>query len=146
MVYRRINWGAGSELIDNDKLNLMISNMDHLYENAITGYYNLFGIARETGLTIRAGAAKMIPTQAVGNTVSHTYPRPFSPGVKPIVTSSLSFDARVRVFMGIKGFDGSAVPDHRGFYLTFHQERLPNGPTEIDGNQYYTYIALGYTG
>lgn len=146
MVYKRMRWGEGVEPVDNDKLNKMIDNMDHLYENMITGYYNIFGVIRETGLTMRAASCRMTPTEGPSMTIAHTYPRPFLPGVKPVVVGSLSFDQRVRVFMGLRGFDGSAFPDHKGFYLVFNQERNPGGASEIAGTQWWSYIALGPNG
>jgi len=143
-IYKRISWGK--EAISSAKLNDMVRNMDYLYEKMITGYYNLYGVARETGLTIRAGHAKLPFTEAQGNGVVHYFPRPFLPGSRPAVVTSVNTDYYVRFFHAIRGLDGRAVPDHRGFYSIFNQDRLAGGPTEFQGDMYYTYIALAPNG
>lgn len=143
MVYKRTNWGPGNEPLDNDKLNEMVSNVDYVYDNMITGYYNVFGVIRETGLTFRTASCKMVPTESEVQTVSHYFPKPFVPGVRPIVVSGFGFDIKARVFTGIRGFDGSAFPDHKGFDCIFVQDRRPDGPSEIAGAQWYNYLAIG---
>ncbi len=145
-IYKRINWGSLSEPVTNDKLNDMINNMDYLYENMITGYYNMFGIARNTGLSIRAGAAKTQFTEDTNQFISHYFARPFLPGSRPIIVNGFNADAHWRVWGANRGLDGRAIPDHRGFMAMFNQVGYAGGPSQYTGEQFYTYLALAPNG
>lgn len=145
-IYKRINWGSLSEPVSNNKLNDMINNMDYLYEKMITGYYNMFGVTRETGLSIRVGAAKLPYSEANYLGVSHYFAKPFLPGTRPIIVSGFSTDMRWRIFMALRGFDGRAVPDHTGFVGVFTQDSDRSYGNQYMGEQWYTYIALGPNG
>lgn len=143
-VYKRLNWFG--EPVSTSKLNSMVENMDYLYENMITGYYNLFGVSRNTGLTIRVGQAKTAFTEANYQALTHYYDRPFLPGTKPVIVSGLTADIRARIFYAVKGLDGSARPDHRGFTVIMSEERGPTNLSQYEGEQYYSYLALGPSG
>lgn len=145
-IYKRINWGAGAEPVSNEKLNDMINNMDYLYENMITGYYNMFGLARNTGLSIRAGAAKTVFTEIDWQNVAHYFARPFLPGTRPIIVSGFNSDIYWRVWQSHRGLDGRSFPDHRGFIAGFNQLRYTGGPSEYGGEQWYSYVAIAPNG
>lgn len=142
-VYKRINWGSLSEPVSNSKLNDMIGNMDYLYENMITGYYNMFGIARTTGLSLRGGAVRLSASEHDIQAVNHYYPRPFPPGTRPVIVNGFNSDFRYRIWGANRGLDGRSIADHRGFQATFCQVRSGNGPSEYANEQWFTYLAFG---
>lgn len=142
-IYKRMNWGSLSEPVTNTKLNDMIGNMDYLYENMITGYYNMFGLARTTGLSLRGGAVRLTYSENDIQAVNHYFPRPFSPGTRPVIVNGLNADLHFRIWGANRGLDGRAIPDHRGFLATFCQVRYPGGISQYNNEQWFTYIALG---
>jgi len=123
----------------------MVQNDDYLYENMIRGYYNVYGVVRETGLVLRAGYVKTYFTEAWWIGVNHYYAKPFLPGVRPVVATALTFTAAMRLDHALRGLDGQAVPDHRGFLAGFWNNRDKGGPSEFRGEQWLGYIALGHT-
>lgn len=128
--------------MDKDKLNDMASNDRWLFEHSIKGFVDVQGLSRETGLDIRAGYVKGIQTQASSYFIHHYYPKPFLPGVKPVVVASVASGTAFRIMVGIRGLDGRAIPDHRGFSVHFTEFRDPGGPTKFLGDQWAAYIAI----
>lgn len=146
-VYKRLNWAPG-ELLSSTKLNDMIANADYLFQNQINGYYDVLGLVRDSGLTIRAGYAKGLTTEAGGYGLDVYYSRPFLPGVRPVVLANLCFghgDA-MKIIFAIQGLNGSAIPDHTGFQIWTTQFRDAGGPTKFTPGQYFSYIAIGNSG
>lgn len=146
-VYKKLNWAPG-ELLSSTKLNDMVGNDDWLFQNQINGYYDVLGLVRDSGLTVRTGYAKGIATQADGYGLDVYYSRPFLPGVRPVIASSLAFGANSAMFIvhAIRGLDGQAIPDHRGFQIWCSQIRNSGAPTKFVGDQYWSYIAIGTSG
>lgn len=139
-----MSWGK--EPITAQKLNDMVDNMDYLYEKMLTGYYDINGLTRDSGLTIRIGHVKVPQTENTANDVVHFFSRPFMPGTRPVVLISLASEYFNRIFIAMRGLDGRATADHRGFVATFSQDRTPGGPTEYSGEQFLQYVAFGYMG
>jgi hypothetical protein len=145
VVYKRLNWGT-QEPILSSKLNDMVANDDYLFQNMINGYYDVLGITRDSGLSMRTGLVKGITSEDISYFASHYFSRPFIPGARPVViTSVMSADA-MRMIVGVKGLDDRAVPDHRGFMVHFSQFRDAGGATKFYGEYYAGYVAIGQSG
>lgn len=145
-TYKRLNWGE-VEPIFSSKLNQMIGNDDWLYQNMITGFYDVLGVARDNGLSIRVGHVKGINTANLSFFASHYYSRPFLPGTRPIVITGLLSANAMRIMTGVKGLDQRAIPDHRGFLVHFSQVVEAGGAAnKFDGEFYVGYIAIAPNG
>lgn len=137
----------GKEKISADKLNAMTANDRWVYEHAIQGYYDVYGIARETGLTIRAGYVKASPTESLSLFADHYFPKPFLPGTRPVIVLGFVSGGPLNIVVAARGLDGRGIPDHRGFRAHFTQLREEGGPTKFVGSdQWCSYIALGTNG
>lgn len=146
MAFKRLNWGR-KELIMSSKLNDMVQNDDWLFQNMIRGYYNVYGVARDSGLEIRAGYVKGYMTEDTSFFVEHYFPRPFVPGSRPVVVNGVASGSAQRFIVGIKGLDNRGIPDHRGFLAHFSQFRDPGGPTKFDSSdQWLGYLAISANG
>lgn len=146
-IFKRLSWG--SEPITTNKLQEMVNNDDWLRDNAIFGYYNVLGIARESGLSIRTGYVKSINTNNQSLYLSVYFNRPFLPGTRPVVVTSFATGHYHNITFGIKGLDGRGIPDHRGFVAIGSQGvlREKGQASKFSGNdQYFSYIAIGPNG
>lgn len=142
-MYERVTFGQGP--IDSDMLNKLSSNQDYLYEHMVTGYYNILGVTRETGLTFRVGHAKLINQSDVSQVHNIYFNRPFLPGTRPAVFLTLSVDHHWSIFFAATGLDGRAIPDHRGFRMFI--SKSSDWPWEqFAGEQYLSYLAIAPTG
>lgn len=144
-VYKHIGWGP-NEPVSTLKLNDMIANSDWLFQNALTGYYDVLGIVRDSGLSMRTGYIKALQTEDTGVFIGSYYSRPFIPGVRPVVLTGMACDNYFGLLHATKGLDGRAIPDHRGFNLMLWQLRDPGGPTKFQGDQNISYMAIAPTG
>lgn len=142
-IYERVAFGQGP--IDSDLLNKLSGNQDYLYEHMVTGYYNILGVTRETGLTFRVGHAKLINQSDVFQTHNVYFNRPFLPGTRPAVFLTLSSDTHWYLFFCAKGLDGRAIPDHRGFQLVVGKS-LDWPHEQFANEQYISYLAIAPTG
>lgn len=139
-MYERVSFGAGP--IDSDLLNKLAANQDYLYEHMVTGYYNLLGVTRETGISFRVGHVKLINQDYVLQGHNVYFNRPFLPGTRPAVFLTLNADQHGLMDFFVKNLDGRAVPDHRGFHIIVHR----NSPGQYAGEQYLNYLAIAPTG
>lgn len=143
--FKRLNWGQPEE-ITAKKLNDMIGNDNWLYENNIQGAYDVLGVKRETGLTIRTGYVKGIASEDTAFWVSHYFPKPFLPGVRPVVVCSIVSATQMQLMVAVRGLDDRAIPDHRGFKMYWAQFRDPGSSTKFVGEQYASYVAIAPNG
>ena len=142
-MYERVSFGQGP--IDSDILNKLSSNQDYLYEHMLTGYYNILGVTRETGLTFRVGHVKLLNQSDWIQAHNVYFNRPFLPGIRPAVFLSLNMEFHWYLFFGCRGLDGRAIPDHRGFHLSVGKSH--DWPHEqFAGEQYISYLAIAPTG
>lgn len=142
-IYERINYGDGP--IDAELLNKGVSNSDYLYEHMVTGYYNVLGVTRETGLSFRVGHAKLINQDDVFQLHSVFFNKPFLPGTRPAVFLTLHSDQAWYIFLAVTGLDGRAIPDHRGFRMRVGKS-LDWPSNQFVGEQYVSYLAIAPTG
>jgi hypothetical protein len=141
--YERVNFGQGP--IDSDILNQLSANQDYLYEHMVTGYYNILGVTRETGLTFRVGHAKLLNQSDIFQVHNVYFDRPFLPGTRPAVFLTLSMDQHWYLFYAVQGLDGRAIPDHRGFRLVVGKSKDWQHE-QFDREQYISYLAIAPTG
>lgn len=139
-MYERVTFGQGP--IDSDILNKLSSNQDYLYEHMLTGYYNILGVTREEGLTFRVGHAKLVNQSDALQVHNVYFNRPFLPGTRPAVFLTLSADRAGIMDYFVRGLDGRAIPDHKGFHLVAHR----NADNQFTGEQYISYLAIAPTG
>lgn len=144
-LFKRLNWGSPEE-ITSKKLNDMVGNDDALFENMITGAYDVLGVTRDTGLTIRAGYVKGIATEDPAFWVSHYFPKPFLPGVRPVVVCSIVSATQMKMMVAVRGLDDRAIPDHKGFKMYWGQFRNTGESTKFIGEQFAAYLALAPNG
>jgi hypothetical protein len=144
-IYKRMSFGY-AEPITTSKINDMIGNSDWLFQNSVTAYYDALGIVRDSGLTMRTGYIKALKTENAGVHIGSYYARPFLPGARPVVVTGLACDNYFGILHAVKGLDGRAIPDHRGFNLMLWQHRDPGGPTKFQGDQNVSYISIAPTG
>lgn len=142
-IYKRVVAGQGP--IDSELLNDLASNQDYLYEHMVTGYYNMLGVTRETGLTFRVGHAKLINQSDVFQFHNVYFNRPFLPGTRPAVFLQLQTEEHWYIFLGVTGLDGRAIPDHRGFRMRVGKS-LDWGHEQFAREQYVSYLAIAPSG
>lgn len=139
-MYERVSFGQGP--IDADLLNKLSANQDYLYEHMITGYYNILGVTRETGLTARVGHVKLINQSDVLQTHNVYFNRPYLPGTRPAIFLTLSSNRHGLMDYFVRGLDGRAIPDHRGFHLVAAR----TADNQFAEEQYISYLAIAPTG
>lgn len=143
-IYKRLSWGP-SETLSTDKLNDMVGNSDYLFNTSINGYYNVLGVTRDSGLSIRCGYIKAPNTANNYQALGLYYNRPFLPGVRPVVVIGLALTSRADIDWGVKGLDGQAIPDNRGFTLHLWHSDGSVGDV-FTGDQNFSYIAIAPSG
>lgn len=143
-IYKRLSWGQ--EPITTNKLNDMVGNSDYLYDHSVTALYDVLGITRDSGISIRCGYTKVVNTDNWYQALGVYYTRPFLPGVRPVVLTSLAIDSTAQLSYGIKGLDERAVPDHRGFTIHLWQDRFDADTTRFTGDQWVSWLAIAPSG
>lgn len=142
-MYERISFGSGP--VDDELLNKQVSNTDYLYDHMVTGYYNMLGVARETGLSFRVGHAKLINQSDVFQFHNVYFNKPFLPGTRPAVFLTLATSNHWYIFHAVSGLDGRAIPDHRGFKM-YVGKSLDWGHEQFAAEQYVSYLAIAPSG
>lgn len=142
-IYERVSFGEGP--LDVDLLKKVSSNQDYLYEHMLTGYYNMLGVVRETGLTFRVGHAKLIGQNDWFQFANVYFNRPFLPGTRPAIFLSLAVNEHWYLHLATTGLDGRAIADHRGFRLRVGKTH-DWGHEQFAGEQYVSYLAIAPSG
>lgn len=116
--YKPVSWG--NEYISSDKLNIMTSNDQYLYEKTPTVYYRAYGVYKKNGgMKILAGVLVFQPNKKV-NSMSRDYHFGsfFSQGCMPIVTTGMSLTSGGAYHIVARGLGGRTIaPDYRGMNL-----------------------------
>lgn len=142
--YRAVSW-APLELIGEDKMDQMSSNIDYLRDNSLRGnYVFLNGGKRAEGLRI-AGGKVLIPRNPKSDSASGPvrFGGFFSSGCKPIITTGIVADFNRRIFVAINGY-GTLEPDHRGFQVFVNVAAENKKNDKIAGRMFVHWQALGY--
>jgi len=99
-----------------------------------------------SGLKIACGIASM-PLDPNSQSVSRTVEFPsnfFSRDCRPIVTTGMATQDRVRSMVAIRGIEaGDHAPNSRGFHVTFSHQ-MGTTTLTIARHQFVHWIAVGY--
>lgn len=143
--YKPISWG--NEYISSDKLNIMTSNDQYLFEHMPTVYYNANGIRKQSGgMKIMTGVVPISSTtRAKATSKAFYFGSFFSQGCKPIVTTSISMGASLGTYhVTVDGLGGPRQPDHRGMRVRVFANARNAKNNRIHTNLYVHFIAIGY--
>ena len=138
--YRAVRWSP-NELIGEDKMNQMSTNMDWIAQNTPRALYTIDGLKTQQGIKIAAGMAffQGSTTKDGSESESVIFGDFFSPNCMPIITTgSVSIYMR-SFFVGLHGLNG-LKPDARGFIIN---ARRPSGKP-FPRSFYVAWQALGY--
>lgn len=142
--FRVVNWSP-NELIGEDKMDQMNSNMTWLRDNTPRVYYTLpSGFRRVEGVRIAAGRA-LIPPKKTDNATAQVYfNNLFSQGCQPIVTTGIVSSSQRHIFAVVNGLGSTTQPDNRGFGI-FVKIMTGNKKTNFIKHSFYvSWMALGY--
>lgn len=141
--YKPTSWGIG-EQITREKLNLMTSNDQYLFENQPNAFYNAHGIKKTTGLKIMAGYT------VIRSGKSRHYEREvyfgnfFSVGCKPIIVTGLVIQKQSRIHCVLRGLRGEYWPDHRGFTAVVDTDEINPKTNYFHYGVNVQFLAIGY--
>lgn len=143
--YKPISWG--NEYISSDKLNIMTSNDQYLFERTPTVYYRANGVHKKTGgMKVMAGV-QVFAANKKKTSVSKDYQFGtfFSQGCKPVVATSLSMATPGRYHVGVYGLGRASLsPDHRGMNLHVISNSTQPKTMYIASKVAVNFIACGY--
>lgn len=141
--YRPTSWG--NEYISSDKLNVMTSNDQYLFERTPTVYYNAYGVNKRTGGMKIAAGVVVIPAnkKLSAATKNYHFGSFFSQGCKPIVATSMSMTKGGRYHVVVKGLS-SMTPDHRGMRIDVIANEHNWKNSRINTRIYVNFIAVGW--
>lgn len=141
--YKPVSWG--NEYISSDKLNIMTSNDQWLYERTPTVYYNAYGIKKKTGgMKIAAGIVIFPANKKVSAaTKNYYFGSFFAQGCRPVVTTGIATASGGRYHAIVRGHGGLA-PDHRGVRFTLLANAATVKKSKIYHKTYVFWQAVGY--
>lgn len=143
--YRPITWG--DEYISSDKLNVMASNDQYLFEQTPRVYYNAYGIRKSTGgLKIMVGVKAFTPNKKVSSVSKDIYfGNFFSQGCKPVITTGLAMGPGGRYHVVLSGVGASTInPDHRGANIRIIANALSSKDSRINTKLVVHWMAVGW--
>lgn len=143
--YKPVSWG--NEYISADKLNVMASNDQYLFERTPTVYYKAFGVSKRAGgMKIIAGIQVFGANKKVTNVdKDYHFGNFFSQGCHPIVTTSLSMATPGRYHVVISGLGKGVIsPDHRGMNLRVIANAMSPKDARINTKIICNWIAVGW--
>jgi hypothetical protein len=142
--YKDVSWADG-EPLDTNKLNTMVSNSRYLFERAAKVYYNAYGVHKDNGIKIACGTNTIPPVQAYSTSITVYFGSFFTPGCRPIVSTSITSSYNRRIIDTINGISGaSALPDHRGFIAHLAAVELNDKANYLVRSMHLNWIAMGY--
>lgn len=109
----------GEEPITTDKLQVMSSNDQWLFENTPKISFSNMGVTKASGSKILTGGTYVPPNNKISVRSTAYFGTYFSPGCRPIVVASVFAYPQMRIACSIAGIGSIACPDHRGcvFYI-----------------------------
>lgn len=137
--YKAVTWSP-NELISNDKMNQLSTNMDWLAQNTPRAMYSISGLKTQQGIKIVGGMAFCpASSKAPSEHATVTFSGFFSPNCMPIITTGLVTIPQGNIGVYIKGLSG-LKPDARGFDIYVRRHVGKNIPRSF----YVSWQALGY--
>ena len=141
--FKIIQWSP-SDIITDDRLHNINSNLTWLHDKTPRGMYTLPGGARkDTNIKIAAGRVAIPATKSQNASASVRFGNFFSTGCQPIVTTGIVSDFQRKLFCAINGF-GQLQPDHTGFQVFVNVAATLDKNDYIASTFYITWQALGY--
>lgn len=141
--FRAVNWSP-SELVGEDKMDQMNSNMSWLRDNTPRGVYTLpSGLRRVEGLRIASGRVLITARKSDSAIAPVRFGNFFSSRCQPIVTTGIVAEGQRKIFAIINGF-GQLHPDHRGFQVAVNIAADAEKFDRISKSFYVTWQAMGY--
>lgn len=141
--FKIIQWSP-SEIISDDRMDNINSNLTWLHDNTPRGLYTLPGGARKsTNIKISGGRVVIPASKSDSASASVRFGNFFSAGCQPIITTGIVADFNRRIFCAINGF-GELQPDHTGFQVFVNVAAEVNKNDKIASRFFVTWQALGY--
>lgn len=140
--FRAISF-APDQLLDQDTLTQLSTNMNVLRDYMPQVRTELSSGYREQGVKILAGKQLIQPDSEHDDaSITVRFSKIFSPGSSPVVTATLNYDGRARIFHRISGI-GNYQPDDTGFRgrITVAADKDKND--KINTKIYFNWIAIG---
>lgn len=136
--FKVISW-TEFDLIDEDKMDALVTNDIWLRDNMARGQYQGHGVKRTEGIKIASGLALITARKQTNATQNIAFNGFFLSVCNPIVTTAIVSSHQRRVFCTIDGL-GKLHPDSRGFQCHIQVE----SDKKIKRNMYVSWHAVGY--
>lgn len=141
--FKIIQWSP-SDIISDDRMDNINSNLNWLNRNTPRALYTLPGGARKSeAIKIAAGRVVIPASKSDQGSASVRFGNFFSSGCQPIITTGIVSDFQRRIFVVINGF-GELQPDHTGFRVLVNIAAELNKNDKIASRFFITWQALGY--
>ena len=140
--FKILSW-SDDELITTDKLDDMVSNIEWVRDNMVSGNYAAFNKSKKDGVKIMAGITQITKQGNQSATKQVNFNSFFNPLAKPIVTISAVSSHQRRIFTTLSGI-GKPFPDGRGFTAHVYIEAEKAANKKITHDFYISWIAVGW--
>ena len=144
--YRAISWQP-RDLLGDDKMDQMNSNVQWLFENTPRGMFTTpEGIRRFEGIRIASGRA-VIPKKPKADThaVRVGFNNFFSTGCEPNITLGLNMAVNQPMTCNFRGYEGTGMqPDHNGFVIAVRNNATNKAKDVLSRSFMVHWIAMGY--
>lgn len=141
--YKPMTWG--DEPTSSDKLQQMVNNTQHVYENMPRMQYYTYSIRKTTGIKLMSGIAVVPANNRDWSIVRVEFGTWFTPGCKPVITTGTQLTGgKPRWQVYIKGI-GTYYPDHRGMEVGVGADYWGTTVKNIvDQRVFIHWTAVGY--
>lgn len=141
--YKPVSWG--NEYISSDKLNIMTSNDQFLFERTPVVYYKGYGVSKKSGGMKMLSGIVVFPAnkKVSAATKNYYFGSFFSQGCKPLVTTGIATSSGGRYHAIVRGHGGLS-PDHRGLRVTLLANAATVKKSKIYHKTYVFFTATGY--
>ena len=140
--FRAVSW-THTELISEDKMDQISSNMNWLRDNTPRAHYRAHGLNKKDQIKIASGLALITARKQNHATQRVSFGNFFSPNSRPIVTTGTVSNAQRRIFVTHDGI-GQLHPDHTGFDIHVVIFATTKRQNRITRNFYVSWHAMGW--
>lgn len=138
-----VNWAPG-QLLDEDTLDQMNSNINYIKRQSVDGaYMHLNNGVTTQGIKILCGRRQITPRKADTAVVRIGFAKMFTPGISPVITTSITSPGQTHIFHVINGI-GRLQPNHQGFECKVNVAADAKKKDTIAKSLYVNWIAMGY--
>lgn len=139
--YRAIAW-MPNEVISDDKVNQMASNVQWLYEYTPRALFTDSGLTREEGVKIASGKVRFNKRKSDSASEEVRFNSFFSTYCQPNITTGLISSGQRKIWLAVEGL-GDELPDHRGFRIGVTME-YGKKKDKIANRFWVHWQAMGY--